>query len=275
MKKLVITVAVNGSLTSREMNPNVPLTPGEIGEDAARCREAGAAMVHTHARNPEGKASLCPDTFEKIHHAIVARSDIIVQLSTGGRADMNIEARGEPVSRIRPEMASLTTGSVNFPDQVYVNSEQDVEYLAGVLAQAGTKPEMEIFEAGMVANALRLAEKGLVSQPMHFDFVLGMRGGQPANARTLLFLSESIPPESTWTVAALGRHQLPMATLAIVMGGHVRVGLEDNLYYRKGELATNEQLVQRIARLAGELGREVASPDDAREILGLQGRQPS
>ncbi|MEE2640803.1 MAG: 3-keto-5-aminohexanoate cleavage protein [Planctomycetota bacterium] len=275
MKKLVITVAVNGSLTSREMNPNVPLTPGEIGEDAARCREAGAAMVHTHARNSEGKASLCPDTFEKIHHAIVARSDIIVQLSTGGRADMNIEARGEPVSRIRPEMASLTTGSVNFPDQVYVNSEQDVEYLAGVLAQAGTKPEMEIFEAGMVANALRLAEKGLVSQPMHFDFVLGMRGGQPANARTLLFLSESIPPESTWTVAALGRHQLPMATLAIVMGGHVRVGLEDNLYYRKGELATNEQLVQRIARLAGELGREVASPDEAREILGLQGRQPS
>lgn len=275
MKKLVITVAVNGSLTSREMNPNVPLTPGEIGEDAARCREAGAAMVHTHARNPEGKASLCPDTFEKIHHAIVARSDIIVQLSTGGRADMNIEARGEPVSRIRPEMASLTTGSVNFPDQVYVNSEQDVEYLAGVLAQAGTKPEMEIFEAGMVANALRLAEKGLVNQPMHFDFVLGMRGGQPANARTLLFLSESIPPESTWTVAALGRHQLPMATLAIVMGGHVRVGLEDNLYYRKGELATNEQLVQRIARLAGELGREVASPDEAREILGLQGRQPS
>ena len=275
MKKLVITVAVNGSLTSREMNPNVPLTPGEIGEDAARCREAGAAMVHTHARNPEGKASLCPDTFEKIHHAIVARSDIIVQLSTGGRADMNIEARGEPVSRIRPEMASLTTGSVNFPDQVYVNSEQDVEYLAGVLAEAGTKPEMEIFEAGMVANALRLAEKGLVNQPMHFDFVLGMRGGQPANARTLLFLSESIPPESTWTVAALGRHQLPMATLAIVMGGHVRVGLEDNLYYRKGELATNEQLVQRIARLAGELGREVASPDEAREILGLQGRQPS
>ena len=128
---------------------------------------------------------------------------------------------------------------------------------------------MEIFESGMIANAVRLAEKGLVQSPIHFDFVMGMRGGQTADARTLLFLSETIPAGSTWTVAALGRYQLPMAVLAIVMGGHVRVGLEDNLYLSKGVLASNEQLVEKIARLSKELGREIASPDEARTILGI------
>ncbi|MEM7478503.1 MAG: 3-keto-5-aminohexanoate cleavage protein [Planctomycetota bacterium] len=270
MEKLVITVAVNGSLTTKKMNPNVPVTPEEIGEDARLCRDAGAAMVHAHARDESGKPSLDVDIFEQIHRAITSGSDIISQLSTGGRADMDIKARGAHVAKLRPEMASLTTGSVNFPDQVYTNSEANVEYLAKVMQAAGTKPEMEIFESGMIANSIRLQEAGLVDAPMHFDFVMGMRGGQPADARTMLFLSETIPTDSTWTVAALGRFQLPMATLAIVMGGHVRVGLEDNIYYTKGVLASNSQLVERIVRIAGELGREVATPDEARQILGLR-----
>jgi 3-keto-5-aminohexanoate cleavage enzyme len=161
---------------------------------------------------------------------------------------------------------------MNFPDRVYDNPFSLIEYLAAVMQQAGTKPEMEVFEPGMIANALLLLDKGLVTPPLHFDFVLGSRGSLPATPKNLLFLSESIPAGSTWTVAAIGRWQLPMAALAIVMGGHVRVGLEDNIYYRKGELATNEQLVARVARLAAELERPLATPDEARQILGLARR---
>jgi 3-keto-5-aminohexanoate cleavage enzyme len=182
---------------------------------------------------------------------------------------MEPEARAAAVRQLRPEMASLTTGSMNFPDRVYANPFTVVEYLASVMKDAGTKPEMEIFEPGMIANARMLVDTDLARPPLHFDFVLGSRGSLPATPRNLLFLSESIPPGSTWTVAGIGRWQLPMAVLAIVMGGHVRVGLEDNLYYRKGVLATNEQLVARVARLAAELGRPVATPEEAREILGL------
>jgi 3-keto-5-aminohexanoate cleavage enzyme len=183
---------------------------------------------------------------------------------------MDPQARAEAVRSIRPEMASLTTGSMNFPDRVYANPFDVIEYLAAAMQEAGSKPEMEIFEPGMIANALGLVDKGLASPPLHFDFVLGSKGSLPATPRNLLFLSESIPPGSTWTVAAVGRWQLPMTALAIVLGGHVRVGLEDNIYYRKGELATNEQLVARVARIAAELGRPIATPDEAREILGLK-----
>jgi 3-keto-5-aminohexanoate cleavage enzyme len=164
-----------------------------------------------------------------------------------------------------------TTGSMNFPDRVYANPFPVIERLAATMKEAGTKPELEIFEAGMIANALTLVDKGLLLPPLHFGFVLGNQGTLPASPRNLLFLGESIPPGSTWSVAAVGRWQLPMAALAIVVGGHVRVGLEDNIYYRKGELATNEQLVARVARIAAELGRPVATPDEAREILGLGG----
>jgi 3-keto-5-aminohexanoate cleavage enzyme len=185
---------------------------------------------------------------------------------------MDKEARVAAVRRLRPEMASLTTGSMNFPDRVYSNPFSEIEYFAAAMKEVGTKPEMEIFEPGMIANALTLVDKGLAQPPLHFEFVLGSRGSLPASPQNLLFLSQSIPPGATWTVAAVGRWQLPMAVLAIVMGGHVRVGLEDNIYYRKGELASNEQLVARVARIAAEVGRPLATPDEARQMLGLAGR---
>jgi 3-keto-5-aminohexanoate cleavage enzyme len=209
--------------------------------------------------------------FALIYELVTARTDLIVQISTGGRAGMDPDARAAAVRRLRPEMASLTTGSMNFPDRVYANPFSVVEHLAEAMKQAGTKPEMEIFEPGMIANALLLVEKGLANSPLHFDFVLGSRGSLPASPKNLLYLSESVPPGSTWTVAAVGRWQLPMAVMAIVMGGHVRVGLEDNIYFRRGELASNEQLVARVARIANELGRPVATPEQARTILGLRG----
>jgi 3-keto-5-aminohexanoate cleavage enzyme len=207
--------------------------------------------------------------FAQTHRLIAQRCDMIVQISTGGRAGTNPVARAAAVRLIKPEMASLTTGSVNFPDQVYENSFETIEYLATAMQEVGTKPELEIFDTSMINNALRLVRQDLVSEPLHFNFVLGLLGAQPATAKILLHLTELIPSNATWTVSGIGRHQLPMATLALIMGGHVRVGLEDNLYYGPGELANNEQLVARVVRLAGELRREVASPAEARRILGL------
>jgi 3-keto-5-aminohexanoate cleavage enzyme len=268
--KLIITVAPTGNVPTKEMNPHLPVRPEEIAETAVRCREAGASLIHVHARDAEDRPTLDPDVFARIHRFISERTDLVVQISTGGRAGMDTEARAAAVRRLRPEMASLTTGSMNFPDRVYANPFSVVEHLAAAMKEVGTKPEMEIFEPGMIANALMLVDKGLATPPLHFDFVLGSRGSLPATPKNLLFLSESISPDATWTVAGIGRWQLPMAALAVVMDGHVRVGLEDNLYYRKGELATNEQLVARVARIAAELGRPVATPDEAREILGLK-----
>jgi 3-keto-5-aminohexanoate cleavage enzyme len=274
MDKLIITVAVTGNVPTKEMNPHLPVTPHEIADAGVRCREAGASLIHVHARDSAGRPTLDPQVFARIHRLIEERTDLIVQISTGGRAGMDTEARAAAVRLIRPEMATLTTGSMNFPDRVYENPFDVIEHLAAAMQDAGTKPEMEIFEPGMIANALMLVDKGLATLPLHFDFVLGSRGSFPASARNLIFLSESIPLGSTWTVAGIGRWQLPMAVLATVMGGHVRVGLEDNIYYRKGDLASNEQLVARVARIAAEVGRPVATPDEARQILGLAGRQP-
>jgi 3-keto-5-aminohexanoate cleavage enzyme len=272
MNKLIITVAPTGNVPTKGMNPHLPVTPQEIAETAVRCRQAGASLIHVHARDAAGNPTLDPDVFGRIYQLVSARSDLIVQISTGGRAGMDKEARVAAVRRLRPEMASLTTGSMNFPDRVYSNPFSEIEYFAAAMKEVGTKPEMEIFEPGMIANALTLVDKGLAQPPLHFDFVLGSRGSLPASPQNLLFLSQSIPPGATWTVAAVGRWQLPMAVLAIVMGGHVRVGLEDNIYYRKGELASNEQLVARVARIAAEVGRPLATPDEARQILGLAGR---
>ena len=271
MSKLIITVALNGSVPTKKMNPHTPITPDEIAEAAVRCREAGASVAHVHARDLEGRATLDPDIFAEIHRLVSEKTDMVVQISTGGRADLDAEVRANPVLRIKPEMASLTTGSMNFPDQVYANSFETVETLAKAMKTAGTMPEMEIFEAGMIDNAILLLKEGLVEEPLHFDFVMGSRGSQPATARQLVFLSESVPKDATWTVAGMGRHQLQMAILAIAIGGHARVGLEDNIYYRYGQLASNEELVARVARLAAEAEREVATPAEARQIMSLKG----
>lgn len=269
MDKLIITVAPTGSVPTQEMNPHVPVTPEEIAETALRCREAGASVFHIHARDRSGKPTLDPAVFARIYQLVTEQTDLVVQVSTGGRAGTDPSARAAAVRQLRPEMASLTTGSMNFPDRVYANPFSVIEYLAAAMKDAGTKPEMEIFEPGMIANALRLVDQGLASSPLHFDFVLGSRGSLPAAPRNLVFLSASIPPGSTWTAAGIGRRQLPVVGMAIIMGGHARVGLEDNIYYRKGELASNQRLVARVARIAAELGRPIATPDEAREILGL------
>ncbi|SHE97809.1 3-keto-5-aminohexanoate cleavage enzyme [Desulfacinum infernum DSM 9756] len=272
MEKLIITVAPTGSLPSRAKTPHVPITPKEIVECAVRCESAGAAIVHVHVRDPKDESpSPRFDLFQEVMEGVRSRTRLITQISTGGRAGMGYEERSERL-KLRPEMASLTTGSVNFPNAVYANGPDLIDKLAADMQRYGIKPEMEIFDTSMIANALDLARRGLATPPLHFNFVMGLKGAIPATLENLVHLKNSIPPDATWTASGIAAAQLPMNVHAILAGGHVRVGLEDNIYYRKGELASNERLIERIVRLAGELGREVATPDEARAILGLNGK---
>lgn len=275
MEKLIITVAPTGSVPTKKMNPNVPITPEEIVAAGVRCEAAGAALFHIHARNPQDE-SPSPDftLFSEIYAGLQSETNLILQISTGGRAAMGYEQRSERL-RLKPEMASLTTGSVNFPNAVYENSPALIEGLARDMQTYGVKPEMEIFDVSMISNAVALAAKGLAAPPLHFDFVMGLGGAIPATVENLVHLKNTIPAGATWTTTGIGAAQLPMNTYAILMGGHVRVGLEDCIYYRRGELATNEGLVERIVLLSRELGREIATPDEARRILGLPARRPA
>jgi len=201
--------------------------------------------------------------------AIRARSDLIVQFTTGGAIGMTVAERAAPL-QVRPEMATLTCGTVNFGDDIFENSFPIMRGILAEIVRCGARPELEIFDAGHLTNAKRLAAEGLLELPAHVDFVLGVPGGLDASVRNLVHLVEALPPGCTWSVAGIGRDQLPMAMVAIAMGGHVRVGLEDNIYYAKGRLARNDELVARVARIAGELGRPVATPGEARALLRLQ-----
>jgi 3-keto-5-aminohexanoate cleavage enzyme len=272
MDKLIITAALVGAEVTREDTPHLPVTPEEIGEAAAEAREAGAAIAHIHVRDAEGRPSQDRELYRQAIEEIRKRCDIIVQVSTGGAVGMTAEERLQPVT-LRPEMATLTTGTVNFGDGVFLNPPREIEHFAKVMQEHGVRPEFEIFDVGMIRNALRLVKKGLVTGHLHFDFVMGVSGGIPATAQNLLHLVGQLPEQATWTVAGVGRAQLPMAVLGIVLGGHVRVGLEDNIWYRKGELATNAQLVARVVRIAREMDRDIATPDEARILLGIRGEK--
>ena len=269
MEKLIITAALTGNVPTREMTPHVPLTPAEIAADVRRCAEAGASLVHVHARDAEGRPTLDMTVFKETVGRIKREApEVIIQLSTGARAGRDWEARANPV-RLLPEMASFTTGSNNLPGIVYENAPDFLLFLAGVFQDTGVKPEIEVFEAGMINNAMFLVKKGLLTMPLHFDFVLGAPGAMPGTVRNLVFLADTLPPGATWTVAGIGPAEIPLATAAIAMGGHVRVGIEDNLHLPDGALATNAQLVQTAATIARTMGRQIATPAEARQILSL------
>jgi len=269
MEKLVVTVALTGNVPTKQMNPHLPVTADEIAADVRRCLDAGAVLFHVHARDAEQKPTLDINVYKQNVRRIKELAPVvIVQLSTGARAGKDWEERSQPV-RLLPEMGSFTTGSNNLPGIVYENSPQFIEYLAKVYQETGVKPEIEVFETGMINNALFLEKKGFIQAPLHFDFVLGAPGSMPGTIKNLQFLSDSIPAGSTWSVAGIGKAEIPLSAAAIAMGGHVRVGLEDNLYLPNGSLASNPLLVEKIVRLAREIGREIASPDEARSLLGL------
>jgi 3-keto-5-aminohexanoate cleavage enzyme len=270
MDPLIVTVAPVGAELTPEQTPYLPLTPEQLGETAAACEAAGASIVHVHCRTDAGENTHAVARFRDALVAIRSCSNLIVQFSTGGAIGMTPEERAAPLE-LKPEMATLTCGTVNFGEDVFENSFPIMRGIAAAMQRYGVTPELEIFDAGHLSNAKRLAAEGVLHFPQHVDFVLGVPGALEASAEALLDCVRALPAGCTWSVAAVGRMQLPMATIAVAMGGHVRVGLEDNIWYSKGKLARNEELVARVTRIAAELGRPVASPDDARRILRLPG----
>jgi 3-keto-5-aminohexanoate cleavage enzyme len=275
MEKLIITVAPTGSVPKKKDTPYVPITPGEIAETAYLCEQEGASVIHVHCRdeneNPTSDFRVVKETVDKIRK----RTHLIVMVSTSGVAGKSDEDRAQPL-KTNPEMASLTTGSLNFagrqPSTVYINTWETITYLAKKMQMNKIKPEIEAFDVGFIRQGIKLVEQGIVKEPAHFELVMGVDGGIPASPANLLHMRNQLPPDSTFTVAGMARWQLPMTTLAIVMGGHVRVGLEDNLYYAKSKLARNEELVSRARLLSEQLQRDVAKPDEARQMLGLNYR---
>lgn len=272
MEKLIITAALTGAEVTKDLQPALPVTPDEIAQEAFKCYQAGASIVHVHARDSQGNPTQDYEVYKEIKEKIEALCNVIVQPSTGGATWHTPEQRLQPVD-LAPEMATLSAGTCNFGSEVFMNTEENIEIFAKKMVALGVKPEIEVFERGMITNALKLVKKGILQMPLHFDFVLGVPGACPGEPEDLMYMVHSIPSNCTWTVAGIGRSETPLALMAIAMGGHVRVGFEDNIYYNKGQLAdSNAQLVARIARIANEAGRGVATPDEARKILGIKVR---
>ena len=270
MDPVIITIATTGSATTRQHTPHVPLTPEEIAEEIHLSWQAGAAIAHVHVRDAQGRACMDFERFRRVVELVRGRSDVILNLSSSGLSVAGHDQRIRPLAELQPEMASFDAGSTNLGGRVFANHPTFLERLAAAMAAAQVKPEIEVFEAGFINNALVLAEKGLLQGPLHFQFVLGAPGAAPATAKNLLHLVESLPAGATWSVIGVGKAQLPMAALAIVMGGHVRVGMEDNVYLRRGVLAkSNAEFVHQMVELAGVLQRPVATVSETRRILGL------
>ncbi len=269
---LIISAAICGGEHTRSATPYLPQTPEEIAASAAEASEAGAAIAHVHVWDEHGRPTQDLSYYRQVYRLLGERCDMIINVTTGPGGTPPDDERLSPLE-LRPELASLDAGSVNFGDGVFINSPRFLRRLAKTMAASGTKPELEIFDTAMIENCLRLNAEGLLAEPLYFQFVLGVPGGAPANARTLIHLVDSLPPGSIWSATGIGRHAVDVAMLTISMGGHVRVGLEDSIYYRHHQLArSNAELVARIARLAAEAERPLASPDQARTILGLPGR---
>jgi uncharacterized protein (DUF849 family) len=268
----IITVAITGSVPRKRDNPAVPITVPEQIESTHAAYEAGATLAHVHVRNDDESSSSDPDKFARLQEGIRKHCpDMIVQFSTGGRG-RQMEARGAMLY-LRPDMASLATGSVNFPTIVYENPPDFVRSLAATMRDSGIKPEIEVFDLAMLYNTADLVAEGLILPPPHVQFVFGVKHALPARRDILEFevakLRELLPG-ATWTAAGIGRHQLEVNHWALEMGGHCRTGLEDNVRWDKTTLApSNAKLVERVVELCGTYGRPVATATQARTLLGL------
>ncbi|MFX1572309.1 MAG: 3-keto-5-aminohexanoate cleavage protein [Promethearchaeota archaeon] len=274
MENLIITAAICGAEVSKENNPNIPYTVKEIGKEAKYAYDAGASIIHLHVREDDGTPTQDKERFRMCIEEIKRKCpNVIIQPSTGGAVGMTNEERLQPIYLDpHPELATLDCGTMNYGggDEIFINTEKTIIYFAEEMNKRGIKYELECFDKGMVDMALRLHDKGYIKDPMHFNFVLGVIGGIAATSRDLEFLKHSIPPGSTFTVCAVGKHEFPMVIQSIIMGGHARVGFEDNVYLSKGVLAkSNGELVEKVVRISKELGRDIASPDEARKILKL------
>lgn len=267
----IITAAITGAIPTKKDNPAVPVTPEEQIAAATECFTAGATVCHLHVRDAEQRPSSDPGLFAAVRDGLrEACPQIVVQFSTGARG-RSMEERFSSLN-LRPEMASLATGSVNFPDRVYDNPPDVVADVAGRMLAANIKPEIEVFDLAMLYAAAELLERGLLAAPPHMQLVMGIKNALPARESLVdFFLAElrDLMPEATWTCAATGRFQLEANRWALARGGHVRTGLEDNLYFEKGRLTSNAELVARTAALCADYDRHPASPEETRHLLHL------
>lgn len=273
MEKLIITAAIVGSRPTKAMNPAVPYTPAEIAGAAVDCWRAGAAVAHIHVRHPEsGAPSMELDLFQEVVDQIRDECDMLINLTTSGfhldGEDVD-EQRLAPVG-LKPELCSLDIGSVNFKEGAFINPPAWGALAAERMRAASVKPEIEVFELGHIAQARALIDEGYIEAPPYFQLCMGVGWGIEATADNLRFMYAKLPPGAIWSVLGVGRAQVPMTTMGIELGGHVRVGFEDNLYLEKGLLATsNAQFVERVVKLTEKRGRPVASPEEAHRILGI------
>lgn len=272
---VVICAAVTGSITDRSVTPHVPMTSDEIIASSVEAWEAGASMIHLHARDEDGTPAYETERFAELVDGIrAAGCDAVLNLSTGSGGGTFRGAQRYACLDLAPEVGSFDCGSTNFNDWIFENGRPFLEEMAAAFARNDVMPEIECFDASHVQNALDLCAAGVLREPLHFQFVLGVRGGAPATLAQVAHMRAMLPASATWSACGIGRAQLPMNLISLASGGHVRTGLEDNAYLHRGELAvSNRQLVKRVARLAGEIGRPVATPDEAREILRVRPRQ--
>jgi uncharacterized protein (DUF849 family) len=278
--KSVITAALTGSLTTRQQCPAIPYTPAEIGEEARRAAEAGAAIVHIHARTDDGRPTWDVETFRAIFREVRSRTDVIINFSTGS-VGIPPEERVAHIRELRPEMAALNMGSMNYAiyssrakefyhDHVFANPFRDIRFFLEAMNAAGVRPEMECFDAGHIGNTRPLIDLGVLRPPYQFSLVMGVLGGIPASTRNLVNQVDGLPAGSHWQVIGISLEQWRLAAAAITLGGNIRVGLEDNFYLREGEMASsNGDLVEKAVRLCRDLGRQVATIAEARALLQL------
>lgn len=271
MEKLIITAAITGAELNKKICPALPVTPEEQAKAAAESVEAGASIIHLHVRDDEGNPSQKLEHFQRSVKAIKqsCKKTPIIQFSTGGAVGEKMENRIASLS-LKPEMASFNLGTMNFGEDIFVNTFEDMRALAAAFKKYKVVPEFEIYDAGHIDNLKKLIKEGLVVPPYHCQFVLGVPGAMAGDVAGLVYLVQNLPADSTWGVAGIGRFELPLAIHALLMGGNVRLGLEDNIYYEKGRLASsNAELIQRVTRIAKEVGRDIASPEESKKLLNL------
>jgi 3-keto-5-aminohexanoate cleavage enzyme len=280
VNKCVITAALTGVLARRDLCPAIPYTPVEIAEEARRAADAGAAIVHIHARTPDGGPDWSVDTFGEILTEVRARTDVIVNFSTGAVGIPPTE-RIAHIRELKPEMAALNMGSMNYAiysrsrkeivvDHVFANPFGDIRFFLETMNEAGVRPEMECFDSGHVGNTTPLIDMGVLQPPYQFSLIMGVLGGIPGTVRNLVHQVGSLPAKSHWQAIGIGLNQWPLAAAAIGLGGNVRVGLEDNFYLEEGKMATtNGELVEKAVAMCRQLGREVATVAEARHQLEL------
>lgn len=269
--KVILTVAPTGAWPTKKETPYVPLQPDEIADEVYACYQAGASIAHIHVRDDAGKGSMQFEKFEQTVKLIRERCDIVLNLTTSGDLAATDEERMMPFIGLKPELASFDCGTMNWAHtSVFMNTPSFLEKLGQKMKENNVKPEIEIFDAGMIYNAEYYLKKGVLEEPPHYQFVLGAPGGIGASVENLVYLKSLIPQHATWSAFGIGRMHLPILFATLSLGGHVRVGMEDNIYYSKGVLAkSNADFVNRTKRIVAELGKEIATPDEARKILKL------